>query len=885
MSNRILPILAFSTMICGVAFAADQPPKLRLSEVQNVQPKSYDADLTLDPAKTTFSGTITIRMEFPQPLQTLWLNQAKLHIDSAELEAGGKKLAAKTVPGGDDFVGLHFDSAIPAGAAAVTLHYTGIVEEKSPTGIFRQQDGGNWYIFTQFEAIDARSAFPCFDEPAYKTPWKLTLRVPSGASAVSNTPADSEKVAGGTKTIVFLQTKPLPSYLVAFSVGPFEYVNAGTVGKAKIPVRIVVPKGRAAEAKYAAEVTAPILSRLEDYFGIPFPYEKSDQVAVPDFPGAMENPGMVTYSQSMILADPKMDGINRQRTYATVAAHELAHQWFGDLVTTQWWDDIWLNEAFATWMERKLIAEWKPEWQTRVGDVRAKLGAAGEDSLMTARKIRQEIVAKDDIGNAFDGITYEKGASVIGMFEAWMGAEEFRKGVRGYLQHYAFKATTAGDFLDSLSSSSGRNVTKAFSTFLNQAGVPVLSVKLQCSGGKAALEIGQKRFVPTGSKANVNQTWSIPVCARFGQGKASAEQCFLLTQPRETVELRDAKGCPGWVQANAGAGGYYRVDYDAPLLRALNAPEIATSLPAVERVDLIGNAQALADGGQLSAADALAMVETFHNDPERTVVQSAISLALEPSTHLTPPALMPNYQRFLQKNFGARAHELGWTGRPGESDDTRLLRGALLKPVATWGGDQQLANEALALTEKWLAGDRAAIEPNMLAAVLGTAGFVGDKALFDRFFAEIGKTEDKQIRGALLAGMGNTRSPEAIEAGMRAFLDGKVPQVEGLRLMFGGQGEEATRKIAFHFVEKNWDEMLAKMPSGGAFDLGSFLPRVGAGFCDAASRDELKAFFVPRLDKLLGAPRALDQVVEGIDLCAAGRAAQGPSVEAFLRRY
>jgi len=865
--------------------AADNPPKLRLVEVENIQPVSYRAELTLDPAKNAFSGTISIKMDIEGPLQTIWLNQEKIQIQSATLSTGGKVLKATTVPGGSDFVGLQFVSMVPAGPAIATIQYTGIVEEKNTSAIFRQQDSGNWYIFSQFEPTDARGAFPCFDEPSYKTPWQLTLHVPESVSAISNTPIVSEKSTDGVKTVVFKETKPLPSYLVAFATGPFEYVNAGTAGKNKVPVRIVVPKGKTVEAKFAAEVTAEILTRHEEYFGIPYPYEKADQVAIPNPSGftAMENPGMVTYAQSTILADPKMDTPDRQRGYVTLAAHELAHQWFGDLVTTAWWDDIWLNEAFATWMARKYTARWGPEWHTQVYDVVSKLGAETQDSLISARRIRQPILAKDDIDNAFDGITYQKGASVIGMFESWMGPEEFRKGVQSYLEQYAFRAATAGDFLDSLSTSGKQNVTAAFSTFLNQAGVPLVSVALHCKDGKAALQLEQTRSLPSGSKGSADQVWKLPLCIRYGTGVTGKSECMLMTQASETHELTG--GCPEWVQANDRAIGYYHVDYKGGMLAALTSGDSGQRLSAAERVDLMGIARALTNAGKLAVADSLALVETFHAGPEGDVVQNAITLALGPRSALVPEDLMPNYQRFLVKNFQARASELGWTPQQGEIYDTRMLRPRLLFTVAGYGGDQEFAVQGRALALKWL-DDHGAVEPEMLLAVMDTGAFYGDKALFDRYLAEFRKTQDKQVRQSLIYAMTAFRDPAAIEAGMNALLTGDVPFIEGSRLLSNGQQQAATRGLALAFLKSHWDEVVAKMPTGGGFDFGSTLPSaVGASYCDAASRDELKSFFAPRVGKFTGAPRALDQVIEGIDLCIANKAAQGPGVAAFLAKY
>ena len=517
-----------------------------------------------------------------------------------------------------------------------------------------------------------------------------------------------------------------------------------------------------------------------------------------------------------------------------MAAHELAHQWFGDLVTTEWWNDIWLNEAFATWMEQKILADWKPEWQTRVGDVDAKLGAEEEDSLISARKIRQEIVSKDDISNAFDGITYQKGAAVIGMFENSMGASDFQKGVQSYVKQYAFKNASAPEFLDSLSSAGHNNVTKAFSTFLNQAGVPLVSVALDCKQGAPTLHLEQQRYLPLGSKGSEPQVWNIPVCVRYGTGEAGQSECTQMTQASMDWKLK-AQSCPAWVQANDKAVGYYRVDYRGGLLASLTDGNVVQRLSAPERVDFMGNAQSLAEGGQLPAKDALALVNTFHDDPERHVVQSALELALEPRANLVPENLMPNYQRFILKNFQARAEAIGWTPKPGETDDVRLLRPSLLRAVSTWGGDQMLAGQAKELTAKWFT-DHTAIDSNLVTSVLATAGFYGDKPLYDKFLAEFKKTKDRQVRRQILGAMGSFRNRDAIQAGYAAVLSGEVPFIEGAQLLFAGQGQASTRKLAFEYMQAHFDELSAKRPQGGGFDAGSRFPSVGISYCDAQSK-------------------------------------------------
>jgi len=876
---RILAALPLAALLLPARLAAQ--PKLRLSEVEDVAPLRYEATLELDPAKDSFSGAITIQATVRKPVKTLWLNATKIQVKEATATAGGTSWKATAVPGGDDFLGLKFDSPIPAGTAEIHIGYTGEVRHGDSSGIFHLKDKDSDYIFTQFENTDARDAFPCFDEPGYKTPWQLNLRVPGQDSAVSNTPSTDRTVAG-VKTYMFKETKPIPSYLVTFAVGPFEYVDAGVAGKNHVPVRIVTPKGRSGEAKYAAEVTATILTRLEDYFGIPYPYEKSDQVSVPITSGfgAMENIGMVTYGQTIILADPASDTIPRQRGYAEDAAHELAHQWFGDLVTTAWWDDIWLNEAFATWMEKKLIAEWKPEWKTRVGDVADKLGAEGIDSLVSTRKIRQPILTKDDIANAFDDITYQKGAAVIGMFESWMGAEDFRKGVQAYLTRYAFKTATEGDFLDSLNSSSKKDIGGPFSTFLNQAGVPVVSVTLDCAKTPAVLHTTQSRSLPAGSKGSTKQVWKIPFCVRY-DGSQSAE-CTLLTEAQQDVALRSSKNCPAWVDGNADARGYYQVDYRGELRSSLTA-HASKSLTAAERVDLIGNAADMSGAGKLPAADALSLVEAFHDDPEREVVERALGMALSIRLDLVPANLMPNYQRFLLKNFQARANRLGWLPRAGESDDDRLLRPRLVGAVARWGGDRELAGQARTLTDKWLA-DHSAVPAEVVSALLSTSATDGDLSLYNRFLAAL-DTPDSQVKQRLLGAMTAFHDRSAIAAGYQAALQKKVPLADGVTLLTAGSAYADTQAMSFDFIKQHFDEIMAGRPSIFGTDLGAYLPFVGGSFCDAQSRDRYSAFFAPLVGKYSGAPRNFAQVVENIDLCIAQKAAQESSVKAFLEKY
>ncbi len=552
-------------------------------------------------------------------------------------------------------------------------------------------------------------------------------------------------------------------------------------------------------------------------------------------------------------------------------------------MTTGWWDDIWLNEAFATWMEKKLIAEWKPEWNSRVGDVNDKLEAMGSDSLVSARKIRQPIESAGDISDAFDNITYQKGAAVIGMFESWMGAGEFRAGVQRYLKQYAFKTTTAHDSLNSLSSGN-QNISPAFSTFLNQPGVPIVSVALNCQPSPK-LHLTQKRFLPIGSKGSTAELWSMPVCVRYGTSNASEKECFLLDKAEADFPLTKATSCPGWIELNADAKGYYRMEYKGELLSSLTTGDVTERLPAIERLELIGNTQAVADNGTIPASDALRVAVRFHDDPERHVLAGSLLVALEVWADLVPDNLMPNYQRFLLRNFQARARELGWRPKPGESDDIRLLRSSIVHAVARFGGDQELAKEARELAEGWLK-DHTTVSPDVLDSVLLTAAHYGDRSLFDSLFAEYQKTQNRQEQQALILALLRFRDRSAIEAALDLVPSGKAPLPDGIAFLFNpGKVDRATRTMAFESLKKHYDSIMQKHANVFGTELSSLLPSVGNGFCDPQSRKEYVDFFLPRLKANEGARRTYAQTLEEIDICIALKQVQQPSVAAFLEKY
>ncbi|MEO7794425.1 MAG: M1 family metallopeptidase [Thermoanaerobaculia bacterium] len=880
MKTCLAGILTLALSLPALAGAADpQPPELRLPAT--ARPIGMTVDLTIHPERETFDGKVGIELELAHPATFLWLNAHDLEIHSAVVQAGGEKSPARVVPGGEDFVGFDFGRELPAGKASLAITYAGKVDAVETEGLFRQKDGEDWYVFSQFESTFARRAFPCFDEPAYRTPWKLTLHVAKDLVAVTNAPMVAERPeAEGMKAVEFAQTKPISSYLVALGVGPFDVVDSGTWGRARTPVRMIVARGKANQTGYSAEVTGPILAALEEYFEIPYAFTKLDNLAIPQTVGfgAMENPGLITYVDRWLLSDPAHPQVDRQRTYASTAAHENAHLWFGDLVTMQWWDDIWLNEGFATWMAGKIIAQWKPEWGGEDENVGRRSGAMGADSLASSQPVRRAIHNNGDIASAFDGISYQKGGALLSMFETWMGPERFRKGVQRYLKAHAWGNATSDDFLAALAAEGAPEVSKSFATFLDQPGVPVVSVSVTCAAGKGKLTLAQRRYVPLGSPVSKQQIWQVPVTLRYGSAGANGKSEIAKVMLDGATKASDLAFCPEWVQANHGGFGYYVSEYSAELLAHLAT--LSPTLPIAEQIALLGDTGFLFSSGELSAEAALGILPKFAESKSRLVVDSALDLAYSVEDNLVADAVRPNYERFVAKLLGAHATRLGFAKHPGESMDDTLLRPRVIRGMGVVAADPATRAEARRLTDAWIK-DPTAIEQEMLSSVLAIAAVSGDVALFDALEAAAQKEPDRRIRRQILEALGRFRDPAAVEKALALVLSGKFDVREAGGIPWTLSGERATRQMAFDWVKQAFDPLAAALPE--QYTAG--LVWTASGFCDAAHRDEGTAFFTPRVAKLSGGPNNLEKVVDIIDICIGRREKQEAGVTAFLKNY
>jgi cytosol alanyl aminopeptidase len=868
-------LLASSAAVHSPAPADPVPPGLRLGDA--ARPTLYTAELRIVPTEEPFHGTIDIEIVATRSLPSLWLNAEELEITEAFAEAAGARYEARVITAPKDFLGFVFTKPLPAGPARLHVAYNGKLSSRDARGAGRVKEGDDWYVATQFESLDARRVFPCFDEPSFKAPWRLTLVVKKTDSAFANAPeAGVEDTADGFKKVRFAESKPLPTYAVAFAVGPYEALDAGR-SPSGTPLRVLVPRGQADRAAVSVASAAPILAWFESYFGLPYPYEKLDNLAVPLKGGAMENPGLITFGTQFLLRRPGEETLAWRRGNASITAHEFAHLWFGDLVTMAWWDDLWLNEAFATWLASKMVGEWKPEWGFAENGVLARDGAMTADSLAASRKVRQPIETADDIHNAFDGITYAKGGRLLAMFERWVGADTFRKGVQRYLKAHPHGNATAADFLSAVSAEAGTDIAPAFSSFLDQAGVPLIQMDLACETKRPpVLKMRQERYRPVGSEIETAAVWQVPVCVRWGGSGQEGRACTLLGGREGTLPLEGASACPEWLVPNEDGAGYYRSQLTGDGLERLLASEV----PSVkERIALVGDLAALVYAGRVPYARALAVVPDLARHPSRHVVQAALALAGRVRT-LVPPALAPAHSRWIRDTYGARARELGWHPRPDDGEETRALRVSLLGLVAGVGEDPELAGEAGLLADAWLR-DRRAVDPEMVDVVLRTAARYGDAALFEVWRKAALEEKDRNERRRLLAALGGFRDEGIARSALALILSADFDIRETFGIAWQLSASRETRTLAYDFVKTNFDTLVARLPRDGASGFASF----GASLCEESAVGELESFFKERTARFRGGPRRYAQALESLKLCIALREAQGSSAAGALSRY
>ena len=870
-----------------VAASRDDIPHAQLPET--LIPESYVIDMVIDPKADTMSGRVVIEADLKPDTDGFWMHAKDMTIQEASLSIGPGllSLAPEMIPLSDapsGLVWMQLPQTHPGGSVTLTIDYL-TPFNRNLNSAYKVERGDDAYIVTQMEPLGAREAFPGLDEPKYKQPFTLSITAPAGNVVVSNTPKTSETpLDDGRVRHQFAKTLPLPTYLIAFAVGPYDVVDFGDIPPNDIRDRPLVFRGLAAKGEgprlqYALENTDSLLTALERYFGQEYPYEKLDLIAAPDYAfGTMENPGLIVYREYLLLLDDNAP-LAQKRAYARVHSHELAHQWFGNLVTPVWWEDIWLNEAFATWMGNKGLTLWRPEGNFDNVTLNASLGAMNIDTLASTRAVREPLERSENVMDQFDGITYRKGGGVLDMFEAFVGPENFQAGVRLHMDRYRHDVATADDFFQSIADGSGNaNVVNAMKSFVDQPGLPLLSVARE--GG--ALMIEQSRYAPLGSTVRQGQTWEIPVVMKIGYGDDIETVRYLVTDEKWIVDDIFEARKPDWIMPNLDGAGYYRFTLPSPLWAALinNLDKLTTKEALVAQDSLVAAFRA----GDVEAETFLSGMKAFAQHPEYDVASGSTRLLGFIHEHV--PDARKGLAEHVRSAYGARYRAT----RGQDSVEGELLAPVLGNLLAVYGNDPDAKNYLLRQGTLLLGlgvleqdeDKRAQVPTNIYSSALRETMRRVPAAAMPALLERV-KTGSPLEKSAALSALAQTPDPEQADKLRELILSENSPFTgrQTGTVIAGLLGNERHREATWDWYRENFEAYVStNIPDvrrGGT-------PGVAGVFCSDDRRTEVRKFFTENADLIPGYERSLAQTLERIALCSALKSEMGPKLRAALTR-
>ena len=801
-----------------------------------VIPERYELKLTPDLKTWTFTGDERISLHVHEPVRKMILNAAELELHAVSLQTADGKVREGRVnlDGENEQATLSFAEPVPVGRADLQIQFSGILNDKLH-GFYRSTykgaDGQDKPLAsTQFESTDARRAFPCWDEPAFKAVFQVTLVVDQKLTAISNARVVSETALPGTnkKAVLFADTIKMSTYLVAFIVGEFEATEPVMVGNA--PLRVCAVPGKKHLTPFAIAIGKASLEHFSVYYGIPYPGDKLDLIAIPDFAsGAMENLGAITFRETALLVDAARATRTELERVADVVSHENAHMWFGDLVTMKWWNGLWLNEAFATFMEMLAVDAWRPEWRRWDSFTVSRAAAMQVDGLQSTRPIEFPVERPEEAAGMFDILTYEKGASVLRMLEQYLGDDAFREGIRLYLRRHAYANAETTDLWEALEESTKEPVRALMDTWIFQAGYPLITVAKEPRG----LRLNQQMFRYLQEGSDQERKWHVPIFLRAGTKTGVIEKTILLADREQTVELGDTVD---WAVVNAGGHGFYRVRYGADLFDSLKQG-LQVRLSAVERFGFVNDTWASTLAGLTSLIDYLNLIDLLSDENDVNVWTTVIGSEHHLERILDDPQCATVAKR-LRALLGPVVARFGWTPRQGESDLESQLRGDLINALGTLGDDkacQERVRELFALYEK----SPDAVDPNLIPALIAIVAHTGTTADHDKFYARFKKAETPQEETRFLFALANFRLPELIERTLDLTINGEVRTQNSPYLMRGILLNKAARVKAWAFMKTHWEEMLRQYPDNA-------IPRMCEGIIGLATAEleaDVRDFF------------------------------------------
>jgi puromycin-sensitive aminopeptidase len=841
-------------------------------------PSRYDIRLEPDLTTLTFRGTETVALDVAERISDITLNAVELTIESASLEndRGETIRATATLEDATERCRLTLASPAAPGRWRLRLGFRGTLNDKlrgfyrsvykDPSGVSRTMAA------TQFEATDARRAFPCWDEPSFKAVFAVTLAIDPALTAVSNTSIVAETRENGRKIVRFADSIKMSTYLVAFVVGELEATDAVMVGRT--PMRVWCVPGKKRLARFGHDIGVASLAFFEEYYGLPYPGDKLDLLAIPDFAaGAMENLGAITFRETALLVDETAASHSELERVADVVAHENAHMWFGDLVTMSWWNGIWLNEAFATFMEMLAVDAWKPEWQRWATFGVSRAAALSLDGLHSTRPIEFPVTSPRDADAMFDVLTYEKGASVLRMLEQYLGPEVFRSGVRDYLETHKFGNADTSDLWAALGRAAHQPIPAVMDGWIFRPGYPVVTVSRDAGGH---LVLAQQRFnylrqpLPPAA-IEPEQPWQVPVQLRV-HGRGSVEERVLLTDREARLRLGEAADA---VVANAGGHGFYRVRYAPDLLEALL--KRLDLLAPIERFNLVNDAWAMAVAGLMPLTAYLDLTARFREERDRNV-WSVLTGSFYAINRLIEPAERPRLEALVRDRVAAAFAALGWTPRPGEDELTRQLRGDLARALGVLGNDgavQARAGEIYAASLK----EPGSVDPNLLPAVIAILAHAGQAARYDEFLAAFHSAKTPQDEQRYLYALAGFRDPSLLGQTLDRAINGEIRTQDAPFVVRSMLMSVYARELAWDFVKRHWDTMDRQYPKHG-------MRRLAEGVTGLATREleaDVQAFFAAKNPQFGG--KVLAQYLEQLRVAVTLRERERAALSAYLSKF
>jgi aminopeptidase N len=805
---------------------------------KDVLPQQYAVRIAPDLQKLTFSGSETVKLDVRQPVRKLICNVLDMQISAASLDGKALPKAALKIDAKQETLTLELPNELPPGAHELTLDFSGKINQQGQ-GLYyaRYQEhrtgAKKLMLGTQFEATDARRMFPCWDEPSFRSQFQLTAVVPENWTAISNMPVENETKAAGGKEVRFAMTPPMSSYLNVFVAGELDVIDAKS---GETQIRVVTTKGKGEMGRYALESTAKILEYYNEYFGVPYPLPKLDQIAVPGgFGGAMENWGGITYYESVLLFDPQNSSAKTKQDIFEVLAHEMAHQWFGDLVTMAWWDNLWLNEGFASWMGSKCTTQLNPDWEVWLQrstprDPTRRVGIAKEtamegDARSTTHPIQQPIANEAEAGGAFDDITYKKGQSFIRLLESFLGPEVFRDGIRKYVAAHKYSNSTTADLWASLAEASGKPVSEIAAGWTEQPGFPIVNVT------RAADEISlsQEHFTVHYDNAPAAE-WKIPLTYAF-PGEPDSVSLLMSAKTAEVPNVAADRA----VKLNVQGAGNYRVGYDDKSWELLM--ENIGKLDAADRVNLLSDAWANVQAKRADMSRYLGLVDKLNGDNALAVREQIIGVFDFINRLIADQPERTRFQQYARSVLHPSFDAVGWQPKPGEPPSTGSLRVSLITGLGDLG-DEEIIAGARERFQKYVTNP-ASLHPDLRPPVLMVVGRYADEPTWNKLH-ELGlrttSVEEKQNYYDALA---QTTDPKLAQRTLQIALGDELPTSRAVHLVGKVARNSEHPEMAWDFAKKNMKALLAK---GDALGVNSYASGLFTFFSEPGRMDELQKY-------------------------------------------